>query len=96
MDSQGAVPNRHPERLVFVKFLLRQASRLLWEPKDGAQSSLTVEDGRGLDESGQDLAEYALLIGLIALVVIGAVTLLGTQLVAAYNNIAGTLPFGGS
>jgi Flp pilus assembly pilin Flp len=41
-------------------------------------------------------AEYALLIGLIALVVIGAVTLLGTQLVAAYNNIAGTLPFGGS
>ncbi len=80
---------------MFVKFLLSQASRLLWEPKDGAQSQ-TVDDGRGLNESGQDLAEYALLIGLIALVVIGAVTLLGTQLVAAYNNIAGTLPFGGS
>ncbi len=91
----GGSTKPNPERLVFVKFLLSQASRLLWEPKDGAQSQ-TVDDGRGLNESGQDLAEYALLIGLIALVVIGAVTLLGTQLVAAYNNIAGTLPFGGS
>ena len=48
-------------------------------------------------DEGQDLAEYAILIGLIALVVIGAVTLFGTQLVAAYNNITGQLPFvGGS
>ncbi len=48
-------------------------------------------------DEGQDLAEYAILIGLIALVVIGAVTLFGTQLVAAYNNITNQLPFvGGS
>ncbi|MGH7587664.1 MAG: Flp family type IVb pilin, partial [Gemmatimonadota bacterium] len=32
------------------------------------------------DESGQDLAEYALLIALIALVVIAAVTLLGQNI----------------
>ena len=48
------------------------------------------------DESGQDLAEYALLIGLIALVVIGAVTTFGTGLVGLYNNIVGALPFGGA
>lgn len=45
-------------------------------------------------EDGQDLAEYAILVGLIALVVVGAVTLFGGQLVAAYNAIAATLPFG--
>jgi Flp pilus assembly pilin Flp len=45
-------------------------------------------------EDGQDLAEYAILVGLIALVVVGAVTLFGGQLVAAYNAIASTLPFG--
>ena len=43
------------------------------------------------NEEGQDLAEYALLIALIALVVIGAVTLLGTNITAVFNNIAGRL-----
>ncbi len=42
-------------------------------------------------EKGQDLAEYALLIALIALVVIAAVTLLGTNITAIFNSIAGTL-----
>jgi Flp pilus assembly pilin Flp len=45
-------------------------------------------------DDGQDLAEYALLVALIALAVVGAVTLFGGQLVAAYNAIAATLPFG--
>ncbi len=45
-------------------------------------------------DEGQDLAEYALLVALIALVVVGAVTLFGGQLVAAYNFFAATLPFG--
>jgi pilus assembly protein Flp/PilA len=44
-------------------------------------------------DGGQDLAEYAILIGLIAVVVVGAVTLFGTQLVAMYNDIVATLPF---
>ena len=38
-------------------------------------------------EEGQDLAEYALLIGLIALVVILAVTFLGGQLSALFSRI---------
>ena len=45
-------------------------------------------------DEGQDLAEYAILIALIALAVIGAVTLFGGQLVAAYNSFVATLPFG--
>lgn len=43
------------------------------------------------DQDGQDLAEYALLIALIALVVIGAVTLLGTNIQTVFNNIANAL-----
>jgi pilus assembly protein Flp/PilA len=43
------------------------------------------------DESGQDLAEYALLIALIAIVVIAAVTLLGANITTVFNNIAGAL-----
>jgi len=39
-------------------------------------------------EKGQDLAEYALLIGLIALVVILAVTLLGTNISSVFSRIA--------
>ena len=44
-------------------------------------------------ERGQDLAEYALLIGLIAMIVILAITLLGDQISLVFsvigNNIAG-------
>ncbi|MDX1623560.1 MAG: Flp family type IVb pilin [Gemmatimonadota bacterium] len=43
------------------------------------------------DESGQDLAEYALLIALIAIVVIAAVTLLGTNISGVFDSIATTL-----
>ena len=43
------------------------------------------------DDSGQDLAEYALLIALIALVVIAAVTLLGQNITTVFQNIAGKL-----
>jgi pilus assembly protein Flp/PilA len=39
-------------------------------------------------EEGQDLAEYALLIGLIALIVLGAVTLLGEELSEVFQGIA--------
>lgn len=43
------------------------------------------------NEEGQDLAEYALLIALIALVVIAAVTLLGTRIQTVFTNIANAL-----
>lgn len=42
-------------------------------------------------EKGQDLAEYALLIGLIALVVLIAVTLLGVNIATVFTNIAGAI-----
>jgi pilus assembly protein Flp/PilA len=42
-------------------------------------------------EEGQDLAEYALLIGLIALVVVVAVTILGSGLTTVFNTIAATV-----
>lgn len=44
-----------------------------------------------LDESGQDLAEYAILIGLIALAVIVAVRLLGDTISNVFNDIGTTL-----
>ena len=43
------------------------------------------------DESGQDLAEYALLIALIALAVIVAVALLGDRISNVFNTIGTTL-----
>jgi pilus assembly protein Flp/PilA len=39
-------------------------------------------------EEGQTMAEYGLLIALIAIVTITAVTLLGTQISGAFNQIA--------
>ena len=39
-------------------------------------------------EKGQDLAEYALLLGLLALVVIVAVTLLGGNLSTLFSDLA--------
>jgi pilus assembly protein Flp/PilA len=42
-------------------------------------------------DEGQDLLEYALLIALIAIVCVGAITLAGTNVKAAFNNIAGSI-----
>ena len=49
----------------------------------------TVANHLPRDEKGQDAAEYALLIGLIALVIVVGVTLLGNNLLALFNAIAG-------
>ena len=46
------------------------------------------------DDSGQDLAEYALLLALIALVAIAAITLVGTDVKAVFEAIAAELPGG--
>ena len=43
------------------------------------------------DEKGADLAEYGLLLGLIALVAVGAVTLLGNQISTVFNGIVTAL-----
>jgi len=39
------------------------------------------------DESGQDLAEYAMMIGLVALAVIIAVVFLGTSVSSTFTDI---------
>lgn len=44
-----------------------------------------------LDESGQDLAEYALLLALIAIIVIAALTLLGPAIANLFNTITDSL-----
>jgi pilus assembly protein Flp/PilA len=41
-----------------------------------------------LTQKGQGLAEYALILALIALVVIGAVILLGTNISTIMNSVA--------
>lgn len=43
------------------------------------------------DDSGQDLAEYAILIGLVALAVILSVILLGDAILSVFNSINSTL-----
>lgn len=43
------------------------------------------------DDSGQDMAEYAVMIGVIVAAVIAAVTLLGTNITAKINSIAALL-----
>jgi pilus assembly protein Flp/PilA len=43
------------------------------------------------NEKGQGMVEYGLIIALIAIVVIGAVTLLGGQLQTIFESITGSL-----
>jgi len=43
------------------------------------------------EEEGQGMAEYGLILALIAVVVIGALTLLGTNLEAIFNNVRNAL-----
>lgn len=63
-------------------------------PEDGSSRGACTLGGR--DDSGQDLAEYAILGTLIAVVLVGALTLFGNQLGAIWNTIASAIPGGGS
>jgi len=44
------------------------------------------------DEEGQGMVEYGLIIGLIAVVVIAALTVLGPQIAGMFENVANSLP----
>jgi pilus assembly protein Flp/PilA len=46
------------------------------------------------EDHGQDLVEYAMLLALIALVVVGGVTAFGTAISQWYTTLAGSLPGG--
>ena len=45
-----------------------------------------------VEESGQDLIEYALLAGFISLVAVGAITAVGLGVDSVYQNIASLPP----
>jgi pilus assembly protein Flp/PilA len=44
------------------------------------------------DEQGQDLIEYALLAGLIAVICIASVTLAGSKVSLLFSKVAGSIP----
>ncbi|HEX3366493.1 Flp family type IVb pilin [Phenylobacterium sp.] len=44
------------------------------------------------DRSGATAIEYALIASLIAIVILGAVGALGTQLIATYNSVTAAIP----
>lgn len=48
------------------------------------------------DESGATAVEYGLMVALIAVVIIAAVALLGTNLSTRFTNVAGSIGPGGS
>lgn len=43
------------------------------------------------EEAGQGMSEYGLIIALVAIAVVTALTLLGTNLTAKFNSIAGSI-----
>lgn len=43
------------------------------------------------DESGQSMVEYGLIIALIAIVIVGVLTMMGGSLEAVFERITGTL-----
>jgi pilus assembly protein Flp/PilA len=45
-----------------------------------------------IEERGATAVEYALMVGLIAVAIIGAVSLLGNKIRGNFNRISGTLP----
>jgi len=45
-----------------------------------------------MEDEGQTLVEYGLLVALIALVVIGALTVLGQKITNTFNRISNHLP----
>ena len=47
-----------------------------------------------LDEAGQDIAEYAVMLAVILLIVIGTVKLIGTNANSTFSNVASNLNCG--
>jgi pilus assembly protein Flp/PilA len=47
------------------------------------------------EEEGQDIVEYAFLLGFIAMVAVAAITILGTNLNTFFNGVATQAPLGG-
>jgi pilus assembly protein Flp/PilA len=59
---------------------------------DNVRSAITVALSRlGAGDGGQGLAEYGLILALVAVVAVGAVTLLGTNVQSTLNSIASSI-----
>jgi Flp pilus assembly pilin Flp len=43
------------------------------------------------DESGQDIAEYAIMVAVILIIVVGTVRLIGTHANTVFSNVASTV-----
>jgi len=52
---------------------------------------MSMLNGLRQNKKGQGLVEYGLIVGLIAVVVVGAVTLLGTRINTFFTNIVAAL-----
>ena len=55
--------------------------------KDTAQTIRRILE----DEAGQDIAEYAVMLAVILLIVIGTVKLIGTNANSTFSNVASNL-----
>ncbi len=62
----------------------------------GVQKRTELLSSLWRDEEGADATEYALMLGLIALVIIGAVSALGSRLNTLFQNYSNQLPNLGS
>ncbi|MGZ4537595.1 MAG: Flp family type IVb pilin [Blastococcus sp.] len=61
-------------------------------PYTSIATLLSFAQDRLREEKGATAVEYGLMVGLIAVVIIAAVTLLGTQLQGLFTTIANALP----
>jgi pilus assembly protein Flp/PilA len=52
---------------------------------------IRLETGRAADERGASLVEYALLVALIAVVCVGAISVLGSNAASKFSNIGSHL-----
>ncbi|SEA83773.1 pilus assembly protein Flp/PilA [Thalassobacillus cyri] len=55
---------------------------------------LEMFKGLFVEEEGQGMTEYGLILGLIAVAVIAALTLLGTNISDLFNDLKGKIPGG--
>ena len=88
-----ALELQHDVALNLPVLHLTGSERLLMENHRGlleyGRGKIRIASTAGVVEiEGQDLAEYALLIGLIALIVVAAVTLLGEEISIIFSEIA--------
>ncbi|MGH9485675.1 MAG: Flp family type IVb pilin, partial [Terriglobales bacterium] len=92
-DSRRSLKQQQfdPHEIVWLSscsYYIGRHSRFLYST-EGEQTMTALMSRMWNDDGGQDMAEYAIMLGVIAAVVIGAITLLGTNISTEIKNIAG-------